>query len=57
MAMKILAAADLHLGMKFSGYPEVQAQLSGARFTALKRLIETANREDCIEVIETTAAC
>ncbi len=47
MAMKILAAADLHLGMKFSGYPEVQAELSGARFTALKRLIETANREEC----------
>lgn len=47
MALKILATADLHLGMKFSGYPVVQSELTEARFKALKGLVEKANQEGC----------
>jgi len=47
MQIKILAAADLHLGMKFSGYPEVQSELCEARFDTLKSLVEEANSEQC----------
>ncbi|MDP8235239.1 MAG: DNA repair exonuclease [Candidatus Erginobacter occultus] len=45
--MKILHTADLHLGMKFAGYPEVQQELCEARFATLERLVETANAESC----------
>lgn len=45
--MKILHTADLHLGMKFAGYPEVQQELCQARFATLERLVETANAESC----------
>ncbi len=45
--MKILHTADLHLGMKFAGYPEVQRELSEARFATLEKLVETANAESC----------
>ncbi len=41
--ISILAAADLHLGMKFAGYPEVQEELSGARFEALDTIVALAN--------------
>lgn len=44
--MKILHTADLHLGMKFAGYPEVQQELAEARFQTLERLVERANREN-----------
>jgi len=47
MQIKILAAADMHLGMKFSGYPEVQSELCEARFDTLKSLVEEANSEQC----------
>lgn len=33
--------------MKFGGYPEVQAELSEARFKTLEKLIEYANKEKC----------
>lgn len=45
--LKILASADYHLGMKFSGYPSVQGELAEARFLSLKRLVDTANQSDC----------
>ena len=45
--MKILATADLHLGMKFSAYSEVQIELSEARYNTLDRLIEKANEHQC----------
>jgi DNA repair protein SbcD/Mre11 len=45
--MKILHTADLHLGMKFAGYPEVQQELCEARFATLEKLVETANGENC----------
>ena len=47
MLVKIFAAADLHLGMKFSAYPEVQAELSEARFETLNMLVDLANNEEC----------
>lgn len=45
--MKILAASDFHLGMKFRHYPEVSDRLIAARFTALEKLVEAGNREGC----------
>lgn len=47
MSLKIFHTSDLHLGMKFAGYPEVQAELSEARFKTLEKLIEYANKEKC----------
>lgn len=43
----ICASADLHLGMRFSGYPFVKKELSKARYTALENLVSTANRISC----------
>jgi exonuclease SbcD len=47
MGIKILATADLHLGMKFAAYPELQAELTEARFETLGRLVARANQERC----------
>jgi exonuclease SbcD len=45
--LKIFLTADVHLGMKFAGYPEVQKELSEARFGTLQSLVERANGEGC----------
>jgi len=46
--MKIFLCADIHLGMKFAGYPdEVRNQLIEARFETLSRCIEIANEKEC----------
>lgn len=45
--MKIFLTSDVHLGMKFAGYPSVQEKLIEARFEALKRCIDIANDRDC----------
>lgn len=47
MTLKVLHTSDLHLGMKFAGYPEVQAHLVQARFDTLSRLVEIGNNEGC----------
>ncbi len=47
MALSIFHTADVHLGMKFAGYPEVQVALSEARFETLGRLVQEANEERC----------
>lgn len=47
MPLRIFLTSDLHLGMKFSGYPEVQAELSEARFKTLERLVGSANENQC----------
>ncbi len=47
MSLKIFHTADVHLGMKFAGYPEVQTELSEARFTTLENLVERASSEQC----------
>lgn len=48
MSLKILHTADLHLGMKFNGYPEpVKEGLVEARYKVLENLINQANEEQC----------
>lgn len=49
MTLKILHAADLHIGLKFTrGYgPDVREKLIEARFDTLKRLVNLANEEKC----------
>mgnify|MGYP005832209161 CR=1 FL=1 len=47
MPLSIFLTADLHLGKKFSGYPEVQSLLCEARFETLGKLIRLANEKDC----------
>jgi exonuclease SbcD len=47
MSLKIFLTSDLHLGMKFAGYPEVQVELSEARFNTLERLVDSANKNQC----------
>ncbi|MFW5742039.1 MAG: metallophosphoesterase family protein [bacterium] len=41
--MKIIATADVHLGMKFSSYAANQAELAEERFRALERVVEQGN--------------
>jgi DNA repair exonuclease SbcCD nuclease subunit len=47
MPLRILLTSDLHLGLKFAGYPEVQDRLIEARFRTLRRLVDHANHEKC----------
>ncbi|MDK2821818.1 MAG: repair protein SbcD/Mre11 [Clostridia bacterium] len=48
MGLKIIHTSDLHIGMKFNGYPDyIRSELIEARFKTLKNLIETANEENC----------
>ena len=46
-ALESFLTSDVHLGMKFAGYPEVQVDLSEARFSALERLVGSANENQC----------
>jgi len=45
--LKIFHTSDIHLGMKFSAYPEVQDELIEARFRTLERLVAIANNHKC----------
>src|SRR5665648_69184 len=45
MGIKIFLTADLHLGMRFAGYPEIQDELINARYETLEKLVSLANRE------------
>ena len=45
--MKLLATADLHIGMKFGTYDEVKGELADARYDALARCIEISRDEEC----------
>ena len=47
MAIKIFHTADLHLGMCFAGYPEIQDKLINARYETLENMINIANKEEC----------
>ncbi|MDO8724603.1 MAG: DNA repair exonuclease [Candidatus Methanoperedens sp.] len=47
MSLKIFLTSDLHLGMKFAGYPKVQSELTEARFATLENLVQRANHENC----------
>ena len=45
--MRILLCSDLHLGMKFAGYPDAQERLVEARFACLTRIVAAANDSRC----------
>ena len=47
MGIKIFHTADLHLGMRFAGYPDVQDELINARYETLENMVELANQESC----------
>jgi len=47
MEIKIFHTADLHLGMRFAGYPDVQDELINARYETLENMVEVANQESC----------
>ena len=47
MGIKIFHTADLHLGMRFAGYPDIQDELINARYETLEKLVSLANRENC----------
>lgn len=48
MTLSVYLTSDLHLGMKFAGYPETpQAALVEARFACLERMVEEAGRLRC----------
>ena len=48
MRIKILATADLHLGMRFPSFEdEIAERLAEARFETLQRLVEEANLREC----------
>ncbi|MGO9377023.1 MAG: metallophosphoesterase family protein [Dissulfurispiraceae bacterium] len=48
MGLRIFHTSDLHLGLRFAGYPEeVSKKLIDARFETLKRLVDVANIELC----------
>ncbi len=47
MPVRIIATADVHLGMKFSGYGELASDLAEARFAALERVVTVGNERSC----------
>ena len=47
MSLKVMATADVHLGMKFSSYRSVQTTLIHARFEALQKVVQAANERAC----------
>lgn len=46
-SLKIFHTSDVHLGMKFDSYREVQKQLVEARFATLASMVEIANENHC----------
>ncbi|MEJ6952294.1 metallophosphoesterase family protein [Natronospora cellulosivora (SeqCode)] len=48
MSLKIFHTGDLHIGMKFSNYPDfIRNELIESRFQTLEEMILTANQEQC----------
>ncbi|MFW6149514.1 MAG: metallophosphoesterase family protein, partial [Atribacterota bacterium] len=47
MTIKIFHTADLHLGMRFAGYPEIQDKLINSRYETLENMVAIANKEKC----------
>ena len=45
--LRIFLTSDIHLGLKFSGYPEIQKELADARFETLEQCVLRANEEKC----------
>jgi DNA repair protein SbcD/Mre11 len=48
VTLSVFLTSDLHIGMKFAGYPDQpQAALVEARFSCLERMVEEAGRRRC----------
>ncbi len=47
MALRIFLTSDLHLGMKFAGYPDAREALVEARFACLEGMVAMAGAERC----------
>lgn len=47
MSIKILHTADVHLGMKFARYGDIQSELSETRYQTLEKLVSVANEKKC----------
>ncbi len=47
MSLRVMATADVHLGMKFASYRSVQTKLIDARFEALHEVVQAANERAC----------
>lgn len=48
MPIKIFHTADLHIGMKFNGYPDsIKEKLQQARLEVLQKMVLKANEENC----------
>lgn len=47
MLLRLLLTSDLHLGMKFGGYPDAQSRLAEERFRCLERIVTLANDRAC----------
>ncbi|MDR7855129.1 metallophosphoesterase [Tissierella sp.] len=46
--IKIFHTADLHIGMRFNGYPEpIKGSLQEARLSVLSNMVQLANEEKC----------
>ncbi len=45
--MRVFVTSDIHIGLKFTGYADVQDQLIEARFAVLQRMIDQANEQQC----------
>jgi DNA repair exonuclease SbcCD nuclease subunit len=44
---RIFQTADVHLGMKFSSYGDLQQTLSDGRFRSLEKMVQTATEKQC----------
>lgn len=47
MQLTVMATADVHLGMKFASYGDVQQKLIEARFASLSEIVRLANQSEC----------
>lgn len=47
MSLRVMATADVHLGMKFASYATFGSELAEARFAALRRVVALANARSC----------
>lgn len=51
MSLRVMATADVHLGMKFASYASLGSVLAEARFDALRRVVARANEQSCTVLV------
>lgn len=47
MSLKIMHTGDIHLGMKFTQYPQISKELEEARYLSLEKVVKAANNKNC----------